>query len=98
MNLKTAMPIVVMFISFVVLAALPVQADFCLNGPGSHNYDTDGDGFADCEDNCPLQSNDQTDTDSDGIGDVCDCGITVPVNNGHDLRVAISGAPADCAI
>ena len=25
------------------LIVLPVRADFCLNGPGSHNQDTDGD-------------------------------------------------------
>ena len=35
--------------------------------------DTDGDGVADSNDNCPESSNpDQTDFDQDGIGDVCD--------------------------
>lgn len=35
--------------------------------------DTDNDGVIDEEDNCPLIANpDQTDTDVDGIGDVCD--------------------------
>jgi len=35
--------------------------------------DTDHDGIADEEDNCPLIANtDQLDTDSDGMGDVCD--------------------------
>lgn len=35
--------------------------------------DTDGDGVPDYEDNCPDISNeDQTDTDEDGVGDVCD--------------------------
>ena len=35
--------------------------------------DSDGDGILDDADNCPLVSNaDQADTDSDGIGDLCD--------------------------
>lgn len=35
--------------------------------------DDDGDGVADTSDNCPLDANPaQTDTDSDGYGDVCD--------------------------
>jgi hypothetical protein len=37
--------------------------------------DSDSDGFLDEEDNCPLNYNpDQSDTDSDGIGDACDSG------------------------
>ncbi|MGI9315278.1 MAG: thrombospondin type 3 repeat-containing protein [Luminiphilus sp.] len=37
------------------------------------NTDVDGDGVADSADNCPAASNaNQTDTDSDGIGDLCD--------------------------
>jgi hypothetical protein len=36
--------------------------------------DTDGDGFPDACDNCPLvASSNQTDTDGDGVGDACDC-------------------------
>jgi hypothetical protein len=34
--------------------------------------DSDGDGFSDGIDNCPLTPNDQLDTDMDGKGDVCD--------------------------
>ena len=35
--------------------------------------DSDGDGRADVDDNCPAVSNpDQTDSDSDGLGDACD--------------------------
>lgn len=38
--------------------------------------DTDGDGFPDLQDNCPLVSNsDQWDTDVDGFGDACDADI-----------------------
>ncbi|MBC8249615.1 MAG: thrombospondin type 3 repeat-containing protein [Anaerolineales bacterium] len=35
--------------------------------------DSDGDGIADSQDNCPWVPNpDQTDTDGDGVGDACD--------------------------
>lgn len=39
----------------------------------SSTIDTDSDGLVDTDDNCPLISNtNQTDTDADGQGDVCD--------------------------
>lgn len=42
-------------------------------GDSQLNDDTDNDGVNDNDDNCPLIANaDQTDTDLDGIGDVCD--------------------------
>ena len=35
--------------------------------------DSDGDGTADGDDNCPMDANaDQSDIDGDNIGDVCD--------------------------
>ena len=80
------------------MASSGALAGFCLNGPGTHNQDTDRDGFVDCEDNCPLQPNDQTDSDDNGIGDECDCGIAVPPGDGSALRVAILTAPPDCAM
>ncbi len=52
---------------------------FCLANPGDPNCagivipDADSDGVPDDADNCPDDANaDQTDTDNDGIGDVCD--------------------------
>jgi probable HAF family extracellular repeat protein len=47
------------------------------------NPDTDGDGVADVEDNCPDEPNpEQADGDGDGLGDVCDpapcCGAAGP--------------------
>ncbi len=34
--------------------------------------DTDGDGVSDAGDNCQWTANDQTDSDNDGLGDICD--------------------------
>jgi len=42
------------------------------NGACDGVPDSDGDGFPDNADNCPGVSNDQTDTDDDGLGDACD--------------------------
>jgi hypothetical protein len=48
---------------------------------GSPNIrDTDGDGVYDFEDNCPVVSNwEQSDADSDGVGDACDAYMQVGV-------------------
>jgi len=41
-------------------------------GDACETDDSDGDGFPDSIDNCPLIPNDQSDIDGDGFGDVCD--------------------------
>ncbi len=64
--------------------------------------DSDGDGLCDEEDNCPDISNpDQTDTDGDGYGDVCEpCDIGEPCDDGevctiNDVYVLI-GSDCEC--
>ncbi len=43
------------------------------DGQIDEGFDQDGDGIADCSDNCPTDPNpDQTDSDCDGVGDTCD--------------------------
>ena len=50
------------------LSNRPCVADLDCSG-----VDTDFDGVADSDDNCPVQPNpDQIDTDEDGVGDLCD--------------------------
>jgi Flp pilus assembly pilin Flp len=59
-----------------------VPAD--LDGGKALRTDLDGDGVADTADNCPQDANpDQTDTDQDGSGDVCD--FTYYVNIGSSV-------------
>ncbi|HKP38466.1 MAG TPA: LamG-like jellyroll fold domain-containing protein [Pyrinomonadaceae bacterium] len=68
-------------------------------GCGVPDTDNDGDGIANCQDNCPNNFNpDQTDGDGDGVGDLCDscandpnkvtpgeCGCGVPdTDSDHD--------------
>jgi len=64
--------------------------------------DSDGDGFYDGGDNCPLVSNpDQTDTDGDGLGDLCD--RVLSVNKAGSETGTVTSDPAgincgeDCA-
>ena len=46
--------------------------------------DSDGDGIADPQDNCPLANNpDQSDIDTDGVGDMCDNCIDI-ANSGQE--------------
>ena len=59
------------------------QDDNC-NGQTDEGHDQDGDGIANCFDNCPFIANPgQEDGDGDGTGDACECypaTATFPVN------------------
>ena len=57
--------------------------------------DTDGDGIADDEDNCPTVANpSQTDTDGDGLGDACDPTPTGDTD-GDGVDNAVDNCPND---
>ena len=57
--------------------------------------DTDADGIADGDDNCPTIANaDQADTDADGLGDACDAQDDTDTD-GDGVRDAIDNCPAD---
>lgn len=59
-----------------------VTISFTLQGTGAGVVDTDGDGVADSQDNCPQVSNPgQADTDGDGLGDACDNNSYAPQLN-----------------
>jgi hypothetical protein len=66
--------------------------------------DSDGDGVANCNDNCPNNPNPvQGDSDGDGVGNVCDNCPSIPNANQYDCdgnRVGdvcqLAGGAADC--
>ncbi|MDX1390579.1 MAG: hypothetical protein R3344_15425, partial [Acidobacteriota bacterium] len=60
------------------LTACEIEEIYAAGAAGICQGDTDGDDWADYEDNCPLQENDQTDSDLDGVGDECDCAALNP--------------------
>ena len=60
-------------ISTIVILILTFLFISACNDDDTPPLDTDSDGIADVDDNCPESENaDQTDTDGDGIGDVCE--------------------------
>jgi hypothetical protein len=69
------------------------------NGIGdlyNDNEDTDGDEWADVLDNCPAAANgDQTNRDSDGVGDTCDLCPDYAASNA-DLDGNGIGDPCEC--
>jgi hypothetical protein len=65
----------------------PCTTDLCSSGACTHvGADTDGDTVCDFVDNCDTVGNlDQLDTDTDNIGDACEClGVTCPAIECND--------------
>lgn len=68
--MKSLLKLLACLMAVSVVACTPAKKD---TDDKDKIVDTDGDGIADAQDNCPNKSNpDQKDTDGDGIGDVCD--------------------------
>jgi hypothetical protein len=80
------------------LAASDVARSFDVTNPAppppdDSDGDGDGDGILDSSDNCPVTTNgDQIDTDSDGLGDLCD------EDDDNDGVLDISEVRGDCRI
>ena len=61
------------FSIFISIIFINLNIQSCQNESIDQNYaDNDEDGYYDLIDNCPFMSNpEQTDTNGDGIGDIC---------------------------
>jgi len=61
-------------------------------------WDSDGDGWANADDNCRDIPNDQTDSDRDGVGDACDYPVVAVANHCGEEVFACEGLEISCAV
>lgn len=74
---------------FVLITVMTISAPHICKG-----QDTDGDGYSNAVDNCPLTPNaDQKDTDGDGVGDACEI-KTGSDSDGDDWPDVIDNCPS----
>ena len=105
-NSQMKVSLMALAFGFFLAAGLPLTASA---GPTPGGTDTDGDTVEDAFDNCSVESNsDQSDTDHDGCGDVCDnlpCDLTGDGNQGlpdfnilsADFPCNTPPCPGDCS-
>ena len=83
-------------VSFTIFAAMAGAMALGMT-PAAFAQDSDGDGFPDASDNCPLVANpDQADCDTDGTGDACESSQTLSTGNmgAFGYQVTASGTLA----
>jgi len=82
------------WVAFVGLVLIPVAG--CCSGGGDWEWDSDGDGIPDDQDNCPYTYNpEQEDDDNDDVGDACDSLPNTPNPTQVDPNNWADGVVAD---
>lgn len=68
----------------------------CNTNSSACEPDGDGDGVPDGQDNCPITAGNQTDTDGDGLGDICDSDIACEMDDQCPAALVCNQAAGQC--